>query len=516
MRKTLVRLLWIVCALQILSAVALTAEEIRLDVKEYTLPNGLTVLILERHRVPIFSACIYYRVGAVNEKTGSTGISHFIEHLIFKGTRTLGTKDFVAEEKILRQKDEVMDQLDAEMRRKEKRPQVIEELGKRFQDLDNEHRKLIISNEFDKIFTENGADNINATTSSDWTNYYLSLPGNRFELWCAIQSDVMRYPVFREFYQERNVIQEERRWRYETNPGGALYEQLRAAAYTTHPYGNLVIGAMSDMQSFTRKQVRDYYTLYYAPNRAIVCIVGDVHADKILPMIEKYFGPIPRQPDPMPVVSVEPEQRGERRVTVEFDANPQVGIAFHKTPLPHPDQPVFDVLAEILSSGRTSRLYRTLVEQLQIAVDIWAGDFPSKYPGLYYVFAEPRAPHTAQEVEQTIYAELDRLKTEAVSNWELQKAKNRLEADFIRGLDSNDDLARSIGMYEAIDTWQYINTSLDKWRAVSAEDVMRVAKTYLNKSNRTVAFIEKVTSPASAPPAANQESPTHEQPPPSR
>ena len=485
-------------------------ESLRLDVKEYTIPNGLKVLILERHRVPILSACIYYRVGSVNETTGSTGIAHFIEHLMFKGTRTLGTNDFAAEKKIMRRKDKVMEQFDAATRTKLTDPALIEKLQRRFHELDNEHRKLIVSNEFDKIFTENGADDINATTSFDWTNYYLNLPSNRFELWGAIQSDVMSYPVFREFYQERNVIQEERRWRYETSPGGALYEQLRAAAYTTHPYGNLVIGAMSDMQNFSRNQVRDFYTRYYAPNRAILCIVGNVHADNIIPMIEKYFGHIPRQPDPPPVISAEPEQRGERRVSVEFDANPQVGIAFHKTPLTHPDQAVFDVLAEILSAGRTSRLYKKLIEELEIAVDIWAGDYPSKYPGLYYIFAEPRAPHTVAEAEAAIYKELERLKTEPVSPWELQKAKNRLEAAFVRGLDSNDSLAQMIGMYEVIDSWRSVNSILDKWNAVSADDIMRVANTYLKRSNRTVALIEKVTPKENTTSGAGEPSNRHQ------
>jgi len=479
------------------------AESLHLDVKEHALPNGLKVLILERHRVPIFSAYIYYRVGSVNETIGSTGISHFIEHLMFKGTRTIGTKDFPAESEIMRQKDELMSKLDEEMRRKEKRPEVIEELRRRFEELDEQHKKLIISNETDKIYAENGATDANASTWQDWTNYFVSLPSNRLELWCAIESEIMRHPVFREFYQERSVIQEERRWSYETNPGGALYEQLIAAAYTTHPYGRPVIGAMSDIRSFSRKQVQEFYTLHYAPNRAIVCLVGDVYPDKAIPMVKQYFASIPHQPDPPPVLTVEPEQRGERRIAVEFDANPQLGIAFHKVDMTHPDQAVFDILAEILSSGRTSRLYKKLVEELEIAVSVSSGDFPSTFPGLYYIFAEPRAPHTVEEVEKAIYGELDRLKVEPVSPWELQKAKNRLEAGFISELDSNDGLAAKIGLYEVIDSWRYVNTVLDKWRAVTADDIMRVASTHLKKSNRTVAFIERVRR-SETPPLAGQ------------
>jgi predicted Zn-dependent peptidase len=471
------------------------AQELRLDVREQTLANGLKVLLLERRDVPVFSSCIYYRVGSVNESIGSTGISHFIEHLMWKGTRTLGAKDFVAEEEIMREKDEVMTRLDAERRRRDPRAEVIQNLEARFEELDAEHKKLIVSNEIDKVYTENGATGINASTSYDWTNYYLSLPANRLELWCAVESDIMRYPVFREFYQERGVVQEERRWRYETNPGGALYEQLTAAAYVAHPYGRPVIGVMSDIENYTPKQVRDFHKQYYAPNQAVVCVVGDVRADKVLEMVEKYFGSIPRQPEPPPLVTAEPEQKGERRVAVEFDANPQVGIAFHKVAMTHPDQPVFDVLAQILSSGRTSRLYRKLVEELQIAVEVWSGDLESKYPDLYFVFVEPRAPHTLEEVEAAVYAELERLKEEPVSEWELQRAKNRLEANFIASLESNEGLAARIGFYEMIDDWRLINSVLERWKAVSAEDIRRVAATYFTRSNRTVAFIEQV-SPA--------------------
>ncbi len=467
------------------------AQNLQLDVKEHIFPNGLKLLILERHRAPIFSAYIYYRVGSVEETAGITGISHFIEHLMWKGTRMLGAKDFAAEEELMRQEDEVMSQLDEEMRRRDKRQKVIEELQKRFRELDEKHRGLVVSNEIDKIYAENGATYVNASTSLDWTNYFLSLPSNRFELWCAIESDIMRCPVFREFYQERSVLQEERRLSCETNPGGALYEQLMGAAYIAHPYGRLVIGAMSDIQSYSRSGVQDYYRLHYTPNRAVVCIVGDVYADKAIPMIEKYFGTVPRQPDPPPMVTVEPEQRGERRVAVEFDANPELGIAFHKVAMTHPDQPAFDVLAQILSSGRTSRLYRKLVEELQIAVEVWSGDAESKYPGLYYVFATPRAPHTTEEVEKAIYAELDRLKEEPVPDREMEKAKNRLEADFISELESNNGLARKIGLYDVLDNWRSINTALDKWKTVSADDIMRIARSYLTKTNRTVAFIEK-------------------------
>jgi predicted Zn-dependent peptidase len=295
--------------------------------------------------------------------------------------------------------------------------------------------------------------------------------------------------VFREFYTERDVVAEERRMSYEDDPGGMLYGELIAAAFTVHPYGVVTIGAMSDIQNYSRAAVQDYYRRYYAPNRATAIIVGDISADDVFAMIEKYFGDVPRQPDPPDVITVEPAQRGERRVEVEFDANPRIGIAYHKMSLRHPDQPVFDVLAQILSSGRTSRLYRELVENKQIAVSVNSGTPDTKYPGLYYIFAVPRAPHTVQEVEEAIYEEIDKLKTEKVSDWELQRAKNRLSADFVLELRSNDNLANAVGFYSVQDSWRYMTSIVDRWNAATADDIQRVVRETLVKSNRTVAYI---------------------------
>jgi len=269
-----------------------------------------------------------------------------------------------------------------------------------------------------------------------------------------------------------------------------------AAAYTYHPYGRLVIGASSDIESFTRKNVEDFYRLYYAPNQAVVSIVGNVSPDEAVEMITKYFGDIPRQPAPPPVVTVEPEQKGERRVEVLFDANPELGIAYHTCGMADPDQPALDILAEILVKGRTSRLYKRMVDEMQIAVSVSAGDFSLKYPGLFFVFATPRAPHTTDELEAVIYEEIEKMKTEPVGDWELTKIKNQIEADFIRSLESDSGLARSIGKYETLYRWEYINQILPTRKAVQPEDIMRVANKYFNRENRTVSVLVKSESTA--------------------
>jgi len=385
-------------ALIISIAVSAGSSDLELSVLEYQLDNGLTILILPRHKSPSFSIYMHYRVGAVNEVTGITGIAHFIEHLMSKGTTTLGTLDYEAEIPLMKQKDKLWQQLRAEKMKLMPDRKALAELTKKFDELEKEHRKLILSNEIDKIYTRNGAYRMNASTSFDWTNYFMSLPNNKLELWCAIESEVMRRPVFREFYTERQVVLEEKRMRYDTQPWPQMFEQLLAAAYTYHPYGRLVIGASSDIESFTRKNVEDFYRLYYAPNQAVVSIVGNVSPDEAVEMITKYFGDIPRQPAPPPVVTVEPEQKGERRVEVLFDANPELGIAYHTCGMADPDQPALDILAEILVKGRTSRLYKRMVDEMQIAVSVSAGDFSLKYPGLFFVFAPPRAPHTTDEL----------------------------------------------------------------------------------------------------------------------
>ena len=489
LRKTTALLLTI---LILVVSQALLSQDLEFDVQEHILDNGLKILVLERHHSPTFSVYIYYPVGSVNEVTNHTGVSHFIEHMMFKGTKTLCTTNFEAEVSLMKAKDELYKQISEEYKKPNPDETKLRELTTKVQELETKHREYIVSNETDKIYAAAGGTNMNAGTSNDYTCYYLSLPKNKLELWCAIESDIMSGPVFREFYAERAVITEERRMTVEDEPGGVLYEQLIAAAYTTHPYGISVIGSMADIQNYTREYVEEYRRKYYAPNRAIITIVGDVDSEMIFEMIDRYFGDIPRQPDPPNVTAEEPPQRGERRVEVEFDASPQIGIAFHKTDMTHPDQAVFDVLSEILSSGRTSRLYRKLVEEEQIAVSVYSGTPDSKYPGLYYIFAVPRAPHTVAEVEKSIYDEIEKFKVEEVTDWELQRAKNRLTAGFIMDLKSNDGLASSLGYHEALDSWEFMAGLLDRWNAVTAEDIQRVVKEYLVKSNRTVAWISRV------------------------
>ena len=462
-------------------------------VKEYSLSNGMKILILERHFAPVVSLYMRFKVGAVDEAGGETGTAHLLEHMLFKGTETLGTRNYKEEKKILKDIDQLAGQVDEEMKKGEKADgNRIAELKERLKNIQQEHKKWVVKDEIDAIYSQNGAEGLNASTGYDVTTYKVSLPANQIELWARIESDRISNPVTREFYSEREVVREERRQREETQPDGKLMENFLATAFVAHPYGRPVIGWDSDIKYLKRGRVKQIFRDYYCPNNAVVAVVGDVNPDEVMKTIERYFGGIPRQ-EILPVsVSEEPEQSGERRVEVEFEANPKMIIGYHKPTLPHFDDYVFDVIDILLSDGRTSRLYKKLVEEKKIAVSVSTSNgFPgSRYANLFTVFATPRSPHTCDELEEEIYKQFDRLKEDAVTSYELNKVKNRLEASFIRSLNSNTGLAGRLSYYQTIaGDWRYIEEHLKVIEKVTPEDIMEVAKKYLIRKNRTVAQI---------------------------
>jgi len=472
-----------------------SAEALKLDVQEFTLDNGLTILVVERHQVPTVAVCLTYRVGSADESSGITGIAHFVEHLYDKGTPMLGTTDPALDRKLIAEKDKVMTTLRAERTKTTPDAEKIKALEARYAQLKAEHEKITVSGEIDKILTEAGAEDKNATTSFDRTNYFMSLPANRLELWCAIFSQIMRGPVFREFYEEQQVILEERRMRVDNSPTGALWETLLSAAYVGHPYHHPVLGWADDMASYTRPAVTAFYTRYYAPNRAVLSIVGDVEATAAVALVEKYFGDIPRQPPPETRRTAEPAPRGEKIVTVEFDAQPWVYSAWLTVPLDDPDHAALNVLGEIMSGGRTTRLYKRLIEEEQIAVGIWSGILDLRDTNLFMYGATPQAPHTVEEVDAVVLDEFDTLKTELTSARELQRAKNQLAAGFVRAMESNLDFAKILGEYEVMVGWEFLRDYVARTEAVTAKDIQRVARAYLNRANRTLASIVPRTSP---------------------
>jgi predicted Zn-dependent peptidase len=465
------------------------------QIKEFVLKNGMKVLILKRDFAPVVSLSIRFKVGAVDEFEGETGTAHLLEHMLFKGTETLGTKNYEEEKKILDALDEVAMQIDKEMQKGEQADQdSLAAWREQLQALQQEHKKWVIKDEISEIYEKSGSEGLNASTGYDVTTYKVSLPANRVELWARIESDRMANPVLREFYSEREVVREERRQREETNPDGKLMEAFLKTAFAEHPYGRPIIGWDVDLKYLQREKVEHFFRSFYSPNNAVVAVVGAVDPDVIIKIIEEYFGGIPSQEIMRTVDMSEPKQSGERRIEVEFDANPQVMIGYHKPTLPHFDDYVFDVIDILLSSGRTSRLYKTLVEEKKIAVSVsTVNGFPGvRYSNLFAIFATPRSPHTTEEVEDAIYKQLELLKTEAVTPYELTKVKNSLEASFIRSLASNAGLAAKLSYYQTVaGDWRYIEEHSKQIAKITAEDVKRVAAQYLIDSNRTVATLVK-------------------------
>jgi predicted Zn-dependent peptidase len=465
--------------------------ELEKNVLSYTLKNGLKILMMERHLSPTVSFYIRHSVGAINEDDGRTGTAHLLEHMMFKGTKTIGTKNYKEEEKIIRLIAKAGNNLDLESRKgKYSDKNKIESLIKRLELLQQEHKQLFVGNEIDRLYTENGADDMNATTGLDLTTYHVSLPSNKIELWARIEADRMTNPVFREFYSERNVVMEERKQRIDSDPGGQLYEQFLATAYDAHPYRRPILGWPSDLQYLNIEYTAAFFKQYYSPNNTVIAVVGDIDPPKTFKIVNKYFGSIPRRDLDSIHITDEPPQKGERRVNILADANPRMIIAYHKPAMPDFDDYVFDVIECILSRGRTSRFYKSLVEEKGLAESIQtANGVPgAKYPNLFVIFAKPRHPHTSAEVETSIYDEIEKLKSTAVSKRALDKAKNQLKADFIRSLETNSGLANILSYFEIITgDYRYITDHVRVIEKVTPEDIMRAARKYLLPENRTVA-----------------------------
>lgn len=475
-----------------------------LPVREVTLANGMRFLILPRPGSPTISFVVQYEVGGVDEARGRTGIVHLLEHMLFKGTTSVGTRDPEAEARLLTRIDDVADSLTslvdapvgdgsargaAETLRD--RDAAIEALEARIETLEDSARTLVVSNEFDRMLARNGARNLNATTTSESTIYYVELPANRAQLWFVLEADRMTNPVFREFYAERDVVMEERRMRVETNASGLLHEAYLATAFQAHPYGQPVVGYMADLERLTRRDVLDYYRRYYGPRNAVVAIVGELDADRIASWAEAYFAALPPGERPPPVRAVEPPQRGQRRVEVAFDAEPSLRMGWHVPDAGHADAPALVMLSSLLTGGRTSRLYQRLVVEERLATFVSASLGPGeRYPRLFTISAAPRAPHDAAELEAAIEAELARLVSEGPEARELTRVRNQVDAGQVRRLQSNLGLAFQLaGAASVHGDWRETFRASDRIAGVTAEQVTDVVRRYLRPANRTVAVL---------------------------
>ena len=467
------------------------------------LPNGLTVIICERPEAPVFSFFTRVDAGSAQDPMGKTGLAHMFEHMAFKGTDKIGTTDFAKEKPALARVEQAYEAYREERDKRVGRDEnKLKQLEKDWKDAIQSADLYVRPNQFGEIVERNGGEGMNAFTNDDETGYHYSFPENRLELWAYLESERFLHPVMREFYKERNVVMEERRMRTDSRPLGRMVEQFIESAFTAHPYHRPTVGWASDLESFSATDAQNFFDTYYVPSNMVVAVVGDLKPSDALPVIEKYFSRLPTRPRPDERTTAEPPQNSERRVVLREQSQPFYLEGYHRPDFRDPDDAVYDAIADLMSEGRTSRLYRTLVRDKQIA-SFAAGfsGFPgTKYPHLFAFFAVPLPGHKPEEMGQAIQAEIDRLKKEDISDEELKMIKTRAKASLLRGLADNQGLAIQLAEAQAAyGDWRELFRQVDRIDKVTKADIRRVANKTFLPENRTVGIIENASgSPGGA------------------
>jgi predicted Zn-dependent peptidase len=475
----------------------------KVPVQEVVLDNGMRLLLVPRKGDPNVAAGWVARVGSVNERPGITGLSHLFEHMMFKGTHAIGTKNIEENLRLIKE----MDQVRAELRQEQQalilkarhgeitdakdpkyRSEKHKQLLAKFDELIKREKEIMVKDEFDKVYTTAGGSGMNAGTSNDFTVYFINVPANKLELWFWMESDRLRNPVFREFYSERDVVHEERRLRTDSTPTGKFNEQYDSMFWQSSPYGWPVVGWPSDLEGITREEALEYFAVNYAPNNLTAALVGDIDPARAVELAKKYFGTLRRGPrEPEPVRTSEMPQLAEKRMVAHADTNPQVRVRYHTVADGHKDAFALDILGSVLS-GRTGRLYKALVLQQQVANNAFAGQDSRKYEGLFEISGVAKPGKTPEEVEQALYKEIERIQKELVDANELQKVKNQYAAGAFRGIQSNFGLMVQLLLRDNTRGWETINSDPTRHQAVTPEDIRRVANTYFKPENRTIAI----------------------------
>lgn len=496
-------------ALCLVAAMAARAQDLASFEKRITtkvLPNGLTVVICERPEAPVFSYWTMVDAGDADDPGGQSGLAHMFEHLAFKGTKEIGTTNYAAEKAALAKVETANDAYEAELRKRVGQdPARLAKLKAEFDAAREAAQKYVIPNQFTELAERNGATGVNASTSLDSTQYFWSMPSNRLELWAWMESDRLLNPVPREFYKERAVVMEERRMRTDSSPIGRIVEQFLAAAYAAHPYGRPGVGWASELSHITATEADVFHKKYYVPANIVVGVAGDIKASEALPVLEKYFGRIPAGPLPEDMTTVEPPQIGERSVVIREATQPMYLEGYHRPDYRDPDDAVYQAVSDIFSNGRTSRLYRSLVRDQQIAAfaEGFSGFPGEKYPSLFAFYAVPVPGHSPQELREAIHKEIDKLKTADISDEELANFKTRARADLLRGLANNQGLAEELATYQLrYGDWRELFLQLKRIDKVSKADVRRVANAIFTENNRTYAMIEFEKPKGAQPPAS--------------
>ena len=484
------------------------SADIKLDVKEHVLSNGLKILMIQNPGVPRVVCHIYYKVGSINEKPGITGLAHMHEHMMFKGTKVSGVTDYEKDHELNVRIDALIDNIYREKYWKSDGgdQEKIAEWQKEYEALIQEEKQYIIKDDLWTLYMKNGGTGLNASTSNEVTGYYVTLPSNKVELQMLLESDRMQNAYFREFYSEKDVIMEERRLS-ENQPGFFFSEQVTAAFYAASPYHWSVLGWMDDLKKVNKADLEEFNNRYYIPNNAVAVYVGDLDLQNIIDLAEKYFGPVPKGPDVEPIRTYEPPQYSEKRLYGEGNAQTSLQMMFHTPPDGHPDAIPLSVLGSVLGSGGggggrrggggggSGRLYKLLVEEKQMAVSVSASGRAMWYAGAFQFRASPRLDKniSPEDLEKELWAVIEQIKTDGVTSEEIQQVKNRSRAQFIRSLSSSSGLTSTIGRSELNRGWRSVIEDQEALKNVTNDDIKRVAAKYFVKDNSLTAIYKRTT-----------------------
>jgi predicted Zn-dependent peptidase len=466
------------------------SSEIHLPVRADTLSNGLRVLIVPDTNVAVVSCRLYYFVGSMYEGPGTTGLSHMYEHMMFKGTKTLGTTNYNKEVPIMKSIDSLEKLItDRISKGHTEADSIIQDYQKKIYALLDKQRLFMKKDELWQLYQNNGGTQLNAWTTDDMTAYIVTLPKNKIDLFYWIESDRMRSPVLREFYSERDVVTEERRMRYENRPLNRYWERLNALLYIAHPYRQPTIGWMSDIRSYTREKMEKHVQQYYTPDNAVLILVGNIDPNVAISKIKQHFGTIPKAKQPkVEVVTREPEPIGVTRFTVKDDGEPRIDILFH-TP-GYPDQNLYRLdIIEGIFSGKSGRLYKRLVDEEGLCTGAGAGNDYRLHNGDFSIWAELKNDTDPAKVEKIILEELHKISTTPPSKAEMERIRNQLKMNFVSGLKSLEGISDRLAMFERLGSWKDMLSYQDRIAEVKAEEIPAVASAILDPEKMTVGML---------------------------
>ncbi|MFN0057377.1 MAG: M16 family metallopeptidase [Planctomycetota bacterium] len=477
-------------------------------VERFVLDNGMQFLLVARQDQPgNIAAGWLAKVGSVNERPGITGLSHFFEHMMFKGTSTIGTRDPARDRELRAREAELRARLWGHQTGGQYErfragdiadpwdpiydSQEMQELREQLRVVEAASAEILVKDEFDRVYATLGGSDVNAFTDYDLTFYFMTVPSNKLELWTWMESDRLNDAVFREFYQERDVVHEERRLRTESTPTGIYEEQFDAMFWKSSPYSWPVIGWPSDLNSYTFAQAESYFATYYAPNNLVGVLVGDFDAAAAKPLLTRYFGRLKRGAEPPPVVTMEVTQLAAQRMIVAGELQPQIEVRYPTVPHAHADRVALELLAALMN-GSTGRLYRSIIEGRRLAVSADCTNSSRKYAGSFSFTAECKTGAMPEELEAAWFEELERIAREAPSAEELQKVKNQALAASYRQLRSNLGLMIQLGVLAALSDWRSINEDPRRLQAVTVDDIQRVARKYFGVMQSSVAIYRRL------------------------